>query len=160
MDFNESEFLPQEWLIELGKITQSWVNFEMLLNLLLGKLAGFDQPFETIPSILITHSSFPQRLDMFAALCESKLPDYPKLANYREVLILARTAQSSRNKFTHNQIGVAGCAPGHGQVGKVSARGKLKQELEAISLDDLRKTTNLIVEAGRAMCVLVLASEN
>lgn len=160
MDFAESRYLPDEWLIELGKITQAWVNFELLLNLMLGKLAGFAQPFETVPSILTTHSSFPQRLDMFAALCEARLVDHPNLRDYRAVLALARDAQKNRNKFMHNQVGVNQHDPNTGKVGVTSARGKLKQNLEEVFLDDLRATSKQIVEAGRAMCVLVLQEAN
>jgi hypothetical protein len=156
LDFDEAQYLPDEWLVELGRITQAWANFEQLLNLMLGKLAGFDGAFGTIPSILITHSSFPQRLDMFAALCEARLPEHSNLATYKEVLALARRAQARRNKFMHNQIGVADCEPGFGKIGIVSARGKLKQNLEEISLSELKEASQMIVDAGRSMFLLVL----
>jgi hypothetical protein len=96
--------LPDEYLVELGRVSALWASLESLLNALIGKLAGFDALDDATPFILVAHSSFPQRLDMLGALCEGLQSEHPHLADYREVISRLRSAQTSRNKFAHNGI--------------------------------------------------------
>lgn len=50
--------LPNEYLIELGRVGALWAALEFQLNITIGKLAGFDI-YDPTGFILITHSSFP-----------------------------------------------------------------------------------------------------
>lgn len=97
--------LPDEYLMELGCVSAVWAWLESLLNTLLGKLAGFDAMNDSTPFILVVHSSFPQRLDMFGALCEALKAEPPNLANHKEVVPKLRAAQTSRNRLAYNAIG-------------------------------------------------------
>jgi hypothetical protein len=60
--------VPDDFLSEIGRIAVVWANLESLLNISLTKLAGFKDPLDSRAFILITHASFPQRLDSFGAL--------------------------------------------------------------------------------------------
>ncbi|MDE2030024.1 MAG: hypothetical protein KGI97_05600, partial [Alphaproteobacteria bacterium] len=71
--------LPDEYLVEIGRVSAIWVGLESLLNSCLGKLAGFNDIADPKPFILLNHASLPQRLDMLGALCEQLVTHYPEL---------------------------------------------------------------------------------
>lgn len=150
----EPEYLPDEWLIELGKIVKAWATFERMFDLMLQKLAGYNDPIDPTFTILTIHSSFPQRLDMFGALCANHVATYPHLKNYKGVISKVKEAQGMRNKFMHQQIGP------HAEKGMVistmSARGQLKMELQPVKLSEITETHRQIFLAGRAVYQLVL----
>src|SRR5688572_17852779 len=93
--------LPDEYLIELGRVSAVWASLESLLNLCLGKLAGFNELNDPKPFILVYHASFPQRLDMLGSLCEHLAPNFPHLADHKSVIGLLRGAQKLRNTYMH-----------------------------------------------------------
>jgi hypothetical protein len=78
--------LPDNYLIEVGRVSVVWSALESFLNLCIGKLAGFSELEDPKPFILINHASFPQRLDMLGALCEQLVPEYPRLPITRRSL--------------------------------------------------------------------------
>ena len=154
---SEPELLPEEWLIELGKIVKAWITFEQLFNLMLQKLAGHDDLSDPTFTILVTHTSFPQRLDMLKALCEQKVDQYPHLKDYKNVASKVAEAQRIRNFFMHNMIGID--SDGIAKVAQISARGRLRTELREIQLDELKAASAQILEAGKATYRLVLNSD-
>jgi hypothetical protein len=157
--FGHPEYLPDDWLVEIGRVTQSWATFEQLFNLMLQKLAGFDDPFDPTFTILVAHSSMPQRLDMFASLCAAYVDRRPYLAKYREVIGQIREAQAARNRFTHNTIVLDEANPERAKISLISARGKLKQEFQSIGLSNVMEASELINKAGRSLYLLVLDPE-
>jgi hypothetical protein len=96
--------LPDDYLIEMGRVSALWTTLESLLNMCLGKLAGFNDLNDPKPFILVNHSSFPQRLDMLGSLCENLAPEFPSLADYDSVIGKLRSAQKRRNTFMHHGI--------------------------------------------------------
>lgn len=146
--------LPDEYLQEIGRITTLWSSLELLLNFVLGKLAGFDDLKDPRPFILFSHTTFPQKLDSFGALCEHLLDRHPYLANYKGVISKLRMAQSSRNKFAHN-------APAYNpetntfQMGHASARGTLKTFIENIEITHIKAVTVEIIEAQTDLYELI-----
>lgn len=147
--------LPDAHLIELGRVGALWAALESFLNLCIGKLAGFNDLNDPKPFILVTHSSFPQRLDMLAALCEQLVNEFPNLANYNDVVQQLRQAQKLRNDFMH--CGMA-LNPGSGNVemAKGTARGSVKVRVEKVTVADLRRASVSIHEAYLALYRLVL----
>lgn len=154
--FNQPQHLPDTWLIELGRITQAWAAFEQFFNLMLQKLAGFDDPFDPTFTILVAHSSMPQRLDMLASLCAAYVEKHPELSDYKNVIGVIKEAQAARNRFCHNIMSLDETDSTKAQIALVSARGKLKQELHEITLADLRKASEKITSAMRSLYILVL----
>jgi len=67
--------LPDDYLRELGRVAALWTHLESFLNIWIGKLAGFDLN-DPKWFIFVAHASFPQRLDIFGALCEQLLPEF------------------------------------------------------------------------------------
>jgi hypothetical protein len=146
--------LPDEFLLEIGRIAALWANLESFLNICIGKLAGFNDLDDPKPFILLAHSSFPQRLDIFGSLCGRLVPEFPHLANYKQVVSSLKSAQKLRNDFMHHGMSV-------NEDGKVvmpigSARGTLKLMVKRIEIVDIKRTTIAIHEAQLALYELVL----
>lgn len=150
--------LPDEYLIEIGRVSAMWAALEAFLNVCLGKLAGFDQVTDERPFILVTHASVPQRLDMLSALCEHLSADYPRLAEHKNVVAKIKSAQASRNKFSHHVIGFDATS-GKATIAIGSARGKIKASVQTIEVTDIRRATIEISDAQTALYKLVLGKE-
>ncbi|MDD2893652.1 MAG: hypothetical protein PHF20_06940 [Halothiobacillaceae bacterium] len=135
--------IPDQYLIELGRITALWGSLEASLNLGIGKLAGFDNLSDPTAFILLAHSSFPQRLDILSALCIELSPYAPHLKDCSVVIGQLKTAQSKRNRYSHNALYYDkdndSCVLSIG-----SARGKLKFESSKVSIAEIREVSECI----------------
>jgi len=154
LDFN-SWPLPDEFLIEMGRIGALWGPLESTLNMCLGKLAGFNDLDDPTPFIMIGHTNFPQRLDMLGSLCEHLSPAYPKLKGYQQVISSLKNAQKLRNRFVHNNV-VEDKNTGDLTLAFGSARGTLKFSTGQVTLADLRRASMAIHEAALDLYKLVL----
>ena len=154
LDFHDWP-LPNAHLLELGRVCALWATLESFLNMCIGKLAGFNDPFDPKAFILVTHSSFPQRLDMLAALCEQLVTEFPNLKGYDSVVQQLRQAQKLRNDYMHYGMAMN---PENGQIemAKGTARGSVKVGVETVTIADLRRATIAIHEAQLALYELVL----
>ena len=150
--------LPDEYLIELGRITALWASLESMLNMCLGKLAGFDPLTDPTPFILITHTSFPQRLDMLGALCEQLGDTYPDLAEHKDVIGKLKSAQSTRNRYMHNGISYDPERRGH-FLAQGSARGKVKTSITPVTVEEIHQAAREVHLASLALYKLVLKRE-
>lgn len=146
--------LPDEYLIELGRLSALWASLESFLNICIGKLAGFSELNDPKPFILLTHASFPQRLDMLGALCEQLVAEFSHLAGYKEVIAALKSAQTLRNNFMHHGMALN---PESGAIEMAvgSPRGALKVAVEKIDIADIRRATMAIDEAQAVLYDLV-----
>jgi hypothetical protein len=146
--------LPDEYLIELGRISGLWGSLENLLNVTIGKLAGFELG-DPKAFILVTHASFPQRVDILSSLCEQLVSSYPTLKDYLQVVSALRDSQKQRNRYMHNGLG-----PNEQgdkiQIALGSARGSLKTSVNTVEIVDIRRVSVSIHNAMRALGKLVL----
>ena len=150
--------LPDNYLIELGRLSALWASLEAALIVCLSKLAGFNDTNNPVPFILVTHASFPQRLDMLGALCEQLESQHPHLTECSSVLIKLRAAQKVRNKFQHNGL-IANPETGQIELAMGTARGKVKISIEPVDILDIRAACFEVHEAQRALIQLVLQSD-
>ena len=150
--------LPDDYLIEIGRVSAIWGALESFLNICIGKLAGFNELTDPKPFILVTHASFPQRLDMLGALCEQLVSEFPQLANYKQVISNLKSAQILRNKFVHNSM-IFNPDTYKAEMAIGSARGKLKVAIEQIDIADIRRATMAIDEAQVSLYKLVLGRD-
>lgn len=150
--------LPDTYLIELGRVAALWAILESFLNLCIGKLAGFNDLNDPKAFILVTHSSFPQRLDILSALCEQLVHEFPNLKGYDAVVRQLRQAQKLRNDFMHYSMN-ENPDSGHVEMAKGTARGALKVGVVKVTLDDLRRASIAIHEGHLALYKLVLCRE-
>jgi hypothetical protein len=154
LDFSEWP-ISDDYLTEIGRIAVVWANLEDLLNVCLGKLAGFDEPLDYRIFILTMHSSFPQRLESFGALCEQLQSENPHLADYKKVVSEIKAAQAIRNKFMHHSLS-RNPDTGLIEMAVGSARGALKTKIEIVSIEDIKRASIQMNEAQRSLYKLVL----
>lgn len=151
--------LSDEYLIEIGRVSSLWASLESLLNLCIGKLAGFNDLNDPKAFILISHSSFPQRVDMLSTFCEQYHHQYPHLSEFKQVVSQLKAAQAKRNTYAHNGMSLN---PDTGMVEMAigSARGTLKVRIEKVDIADIRRTSIEISEAQNALYKLVLGVDH
>lgn len=150
--------LPDEYLLELGRIAANWGYLESWLNICLQKLAGINDLDDPTAFILIAHTNFPQRLDMLGTLCQHLSPMHSHLCGYDKVIASLKSAQKLRNKYIHNGMGKDEVT-GRVGMGTGSARGSLKFSNEVVKVADLRRVSMAIHEAMLSLCRLVLKRE-
>lgn len=149
-EFPDNWPAPNQYLLELGRMTTIWGTLESAINVAISKLAGYSRPLDFRALVVVAHSNFQQRVDIVSTLCEQLAPEYPNLATYRQVIAKIEAAQKARNKYAHNAV-VTNEETGEVQVSFVSARGKLKTTIETVHLADIKEATAKIHEA---MCEL------
>ena len=150
--------LPDEFLVELGRISAHWTTLESMMEIYIAKLAGFNELGDLKPFILLRHTSFPQKLDMLSALCENLVPDFSRLRGYEGTVAQIRTAQKSRNRFIHNSVGFDPETK-KATLSVASARGSVKTSIEDIDILDIRAVSIEIQEAMRNLHRLVTGKE-
>ena len=150
--------LPDSYLLEIGRIAALWGTLESFLNLCIGKLAGFNNLNDPRAFILVTHSSFPQRLDILSALCEQLAQEFPDLNGYAAVVQRLRQAQRLRNDFMHYGM-VENPESAQVEMAKGTARGTVKVDVNKVTIADLRLASMAIHEAQLALYKLVLRQE-
>lgn len=150
--------IPDNYLVEIGRVALLWAALEDLLNICIGKLAGFDKFLDERAYILLVHSSFPQRLDSFAALCDVLKDQFPNLQDYKEVVSKLKAAQKTRNRFMHNSM-IFNEEAGRLEMATGSARGSLKTKIETVFVEDIKRANVEIDEAKRALYKLILQKD-
>ncbi len=136
-NFPENWPAPQEYLIELGRLFALWGSLESSLVLAISKLAGYEETVDWRAAVLTAHSSFMQRVDILATLCNELQSEYSHLSDYNKVVGRIKTVQSQRNKYAHNSI-ILDEESGKVITSSLKARGKLKTNIEEVKLSDLK----------------------
>ncbi len=144
-----------DYVLEVGRVALLWAGLEDFLMVCICKLAGFEKPLDERGYILLAHSTFPQRLDNFAALCELLKDKWPHLNSYKEVISKMKSAQKARNRFVHHGA-VFNAETERLEMPVGSARGSIKTTVEAVSVEDVKYACVQIDEANRVLYKLVL----
>lgn len=145
---------PDEYLVRIGKIGVAWGSLEALVDLCIGKLAGFAE-HDVRSAIIAAHMSWPLKMDVLESLANALAPEFPRLAQFAKVRVLLKAAQDGRNRVSH---GAWAYENGMLTKLKVSARGKLKVSVEPVTLDELDRTFSGIARAGTAILDLIANS--
>jgi hypothetical protein len=150
--------VPDKFLVEMGRVAALWASLESFVSVCIEKLAGFNDPNDPKPFILLAHTNFAQRLDMLGALCEHLVPGFPQLSEYKKVISTLRSAQAIRNRLMHHGVfHVAETDRVHMAVG--SARGRLKTATHSLAVEDIKRASVDIHHAQRALYKLVLGRD-
>lgn len=157
-DFADNWPAPNDYLLELGRMTAVWGTLESAVNLAISKLAGYSTPLDVRALILVAHSNLQQRVDIISTLCEQLAHQHTGLATYKQVIGKIEAAQKARNKYAHNAI-VTNDETGLVNVSFVSARGTLKTKTEVVRLEEIKEATAKIHEAMCALHTLVTGHE-
>lgn len=157
LDFEDGWPVPNDFLLELGRMTAMWPSLESVINVGIGKLMGYDQVLDTRSVIALAHANFQQRIDIFESLCDQLAPQFPNLRDYKAVCMRVKAAQKARNKYAHNAISLGD--DGNYVVTHASARGTLKLNVEIVRLNDIKEATAKIHEACCAVHSLVTGKD-
>jgi len=156
--FRDNWPAPNDYLLELGRMTTIWGTLESAVNMAISRFAGYQSPLDFRAVIMVAHSNFQQRVDIISSLCEQLVPKYPRLKGYKSVIAKIRAAQKARNKFAHNPI-VPTPDTQEVKVSYVTARGALKTSVEVVEIQDIKEATAKIHEAMCALHTLVTGRE-
>lgn len=96
--------LPDEYMLELGRISSLYSALETSINIAINKLSGFTGPFDPSCGIILAHLNFQQRIAILETLCEQLSKKHAYLRNYEEIINLAKKAQKGRNKYVHGNL--------------------------------------------------------
>ncbi|MDR6579281.1 MULTISPECIES: hypothetical protein [Pseudomonas] len=157
LEFESGRPLPDEYLLELGRMMAMWPHLEFGLDLVIGRLMGFDL-HDARPVIAFAHANFQQRVEIFSTLCNRMQADHIQLENYDAVLKKIRGAQKGRNKYAHNIIALDGS--GGLAVTPIMAKGVFKMVPEPVRLSEIKEVTAKIFDAARALHALVVPLQN
>ena len=145
--------IPDEYLVEIGRVTVRWSLLESVLDLCLIKLAGKDI-LEKRSQIIFNHMAFPMKLDVMGAFVSTLLPGYPALSGFPAIQRLLKKAQEHRNSVIHGRWGFDETTR-EVTISRLSARGKLKFSITPVSIAEISAMTDLIVKASHDLHSLV-----
>ncbi len=147
--------LPNSFLVAIGKVCVQWSMLEYVVEMVITKLIDMDI-WDQRSKILFTHMSWPQKTDILGALTNALKADYPRLQGYEESVVpLLKKAQNCRNQVIH---GFYGIEDGKVQRMRATARGKLKLEMEDITVAQIEAGLKDIHTAIAAVYNLVLGT--
>lgn len=150
--------LPNEYMIELGRISALYGVLENIVNIGISKLAGYPGTYDYRSAIMLAHSNFQQRVDILTTLFEQSVKEHPQLKGYPKVIKLIKRAQKGRNKFIHSSFS---CDPDTGkvQLAAMSARGTLRTTVHAVYIKELISVSAVTHEASCALHTIITGKE-
>jgi len=157
-DLKNNRPIPDEYMVELGRVSVLYGVLENVVNIAISKLAGYSGVYDYRSAIMLAHSNFHQRVDILTTLFEQSVSEHPHLKGYEEVIRLIKKAQKGRNKFIHSSLG---CDPDNGnvQLSSMSARGSLKTKVVTVYIKELIEVSAVIHEATCALHTVITGNE-
>lgn len=152
-EFNPNWPVPDDYLLELGRMVSVWGSLESTTALAIAKLAGYDSPTDPRVLTMVAHSNFQQRVDIVSALCGQLVEEYPHLKDHESVVKKIRAAQTGRNKYAHNALSLD--EDGQVHLAYMSARGTFKTNVEIVRVTEIKEVTAKIHEAVVALHGLI-----
>jgi hypothetical protein len=146
--------LPENVLVEIGRMHSLFSCMEKTLIISISKLAGFNNIYDMRPMILLNHTSFQQKIDILSSLFEYLKEEFPNLSKYNEVISKLSEAQTQRNKYTHQSI-VFDADTESLKLTTCSVRRKLKTDVKKICVEDIKRVILDIDDANKALYELV-----
>lgn len=152
-EFNTNWPVPDEYLLELGRMVCVWGSLESMTAVAISMLAGFESPTHPVALTMVAHSNFQQRVDVISSLCGQLVDQVPHLKDYEAVIKTIRTAQSGRNKYAHNALSLD--EDGQVHIAYMSARGTFKTTVEVVRVAEIKEVNAKIHEAVCALQALI-----
>ena len=150
LDFKDDWPMPNDFMLEIGRLSATWGALESTVNIAIGKLSGFEEPYDYRVAILLAHANFKQRVDILETLFEQGSKEHNKLQNYEPVIKVIKNAQTGRNKFIHGVLSFNEDKD-RMELTRFSARGKMKVSIDPVSINDIKEVT---AKNHEAMCQL------
>src|ERR1700687_5481604 len=92
--------IPDEYLLRIGRINVAWGALEVMVDVALGKLGGFD-PHDPRSVIITAHMPRPMKMDIMEALARLLEKRHPSLGRFPKLKSLLKAAQDGRNRTAH-----------------------------------------------------------
>jgi len=142
--------LPNEFMLELGRISITWSSLESMVNISISKLAGYSDRYDFRAGIMLAHSNFKQRIEILETLFEQCSKKFKNLENYDPIIKKIKNAQRGRNKFIHHILTLN---PDNKKVeiSNLSARGSMKVTVKPVRINELKEVS---AQNHEAMCML------
>jgi len=146
--------LPEPYLIALGRVTYLWSGLEGLVNMAISKLLGISY-YDPKSAAILTHMSWPQRMDAMETLINLLAESYPHLTRYSTIKPLLKKAQDGRNMLMHGTW-TYDEKDNIVRLLRVSSRGKLKLSTDPIQVDEIDAVFRNIGDASVELLKLIL----
>lgn len=152
--------VPDEYLVEIGRIALVWAGLEDFLYSCIGKLAGYEDLSDPRVLTIVSHADFDSNLKLLEKLCAQLLSSHRNLAPYPDVISALRDAESNKDMYLHGKM-----APNPG-TGIVEVEitdivdGVLQRQDRAVTIGQLREVLLEIDEAQHQLYKLTLAVEH
>lgn len=132
--------LPDEYMLEIGRLSANFSVMESGVNIAIGKLMGYEGVHDWRAAVVVAHLNFKQRVDMLETLCHELHDEFPALADYAKVMSDIKKAQNGRNRFLHQSL-LYDKKSGTVSSVSLSARGQMKPRIDAVSLQDIQRVS-------------------
>jgi len=150
LNFKNDWPLPNDFMLELGRISAIWGSLESTVNIAIGKLAGYSEVYDYRAAILLAHANFKQRIEILETLFEQCSKERKNFKDYAPIIRKIKSVQKGRNKFIHNSISFNPDSK-RMEIASLSARGTMKVTVNPITINELKEVT---AKTHEAMCQL------
>jgi hypothetical protein len=150
--------LPNDYLVEVGRIALMWARLETLVMNSVANFSGLENLADPRNFIVYSRPNFGENIQLLEALCDHLLPTNPNLHGYQQVLDQLRDAQGAMALYTRGGMNPN---PGTGAVemdlpDPASPGRTLSRQVQ---IADLRRAMMVIDEAQHALYKLLTAIE-
>lgn len=135
--FPENFPAPDDYLLELGRITALWGSLEFSVNNAINYLSGIESQNHWRVAVLTAHSNFRQKVNMVQTLCHELQETFPNLSMYPETIKLIESAQKKRNHYFHNGLFLNNETK-KVQTASMQAHGVLRMKIQNVSVSELK----------------------
>jgi hypothetical protein len=146
--------LPDEMLVELGRIVALWTAVNELLDAALERLAGMDQYMEARSGRGFRRAPFIQRLQVFSDYCGQLALEFPYLRAYRVVMEKLKAAHALHKRYVQSRI-LFNPETGQYEVPSSVQPDNPVSTPETVCTETLRRDALMIVEAREALYALI-----
>ena len=150
--------LPNDYLVEVGRIALLWARLEKFVSNAVANFVGFENLADPKAYIVFTSPSFERNLELLEKLCALLSPTTPNLVGYETVLRDLRAAREAANLYIKGGMTPN---PGDGSV-EIDFSDPLDPSaatVKTVTIADLRDAIMCIDEAQHALYKLVIAIE-
>lgn len=140
--------VPDEYLLELGRLVQMGNTAEMVMVGTISLLLGHATPANRLARIMVAHSTAQQRLHAIEALFEQVALVNDDLDGYEKAVGDLRRALAAKTKYVINPFFVF---DGKVMIRGTTARGEMKEIREEVRLCQIRAITERIGNATKAL---------
>ena len=146
------DFIPDAFFAAIGKVNVNWGMLEGAVDIAIGKLAALDIRDKRW-AILTAHMTWPLKMDILGSLAAELRASHPPLRRFDQIKSMLDRAQRGRNRIVHGQWGEE-----KGTIYKLrmTARGKLKSNMDPITVADIELISTEIRAAGTALLRLIV----